>query len=78
MPGDGRRRSQGGVSLPRIGRRDASTLAFAVVFVGIGIALIIETALVGGGIGYVIGLLFAAAGAGRFYVTWRRQARPPG
>jgi hypothetical protein len=62
----------------RIGWRDASTLTFAVVFLGIGIALIVETAVVGGGIGYVIGLLFVAAGAGRFYVTWRRQPRPPG
>jgi hypothetical protein len=58
--------------------RAASTLVFAVVFVGIGIALIVETAIVGGGIGYLIGLLFAAAGAGRFYVTWKRRSLPPG
>jgi hypothetical protein len=57
--------------------RRTSALAFAVVFVGIGIALIVETAILGGGIGYLIGLLFAAAGAGRFYVTWKRRSVPP-
>jgi hypothetical protein len=56
--------------------RDASTLVFAVLFVGIGVALIVETAVVGGGIGYLIGLLFVAAGAGRFYVTWKRRSPP--
>ena len=60
------------------GLRDASTLVFAVLFVGIGVALIVETAVVGGGIGYLIGLLFVAAGAGRFYVTWKRRSLPPG
>jgi apolipoprotein N-acyltransferase len=60
------------------GFRGASALVFAVVFVGIGIALIVETAILGGGVGYVIGLLFVAAGAGRFYVTWRRRSLPPG
>ena len=58
--------------------RDASTLLFAVVFVGIGVALIVETAVVGGNIGYLLGLLFVAAGAGRFYVTWKRRSLPPG
>ena len=60
------------------GFRAASTLVFAVVFVGIGLALIVETAILGGGIGYVLGVLFVAAGAGRFYVTWRRRSLPPG
>jgi hypothetical protein len=67
------------VTSPRAtGWRAGSTLVFAVVFVGIGIALIVETAVLGGGLGYVIGLLFVAAGAGRFYVTWRRRSLPPG
>jgi hypothetical protein len=35
------------------------------VFVGIGIALIVEAAVVGGALGYVVGLLFVAAGIGR-------------
>jgi len=49
-----------------------ATVAFAVVFVGIGIALIVETAVVGGALGYVIGLLFIAAGVGRVYVMRTR------
>jgi hypothetical protein len=56
--------------------RNASALVFAVVFVGIGIALVVETAILGGGLGYLIGLLFAAAGTGRFYVTWKRRSVP--
>ena len=57
--------------------RAVSALVFAVVFVGIGIALIVETAILGGGLGYLIGLLFIAAGAGRFYVTWKRWRSVP-
>jgi hypothetical protein len=60
------------------GFRAASALLFSIVFVGIGIALIVETAILGGGVGYLIGLLFVAAGAGRLYVTWRRRSLPPG
>jgi hypothetical protein len=45
----------------------------ALVFVGLGVALIAETARLGGGIGYLIGLLFVAAGAGRLYLL--RRAR---
>jgi hypothetical protein len=60
------------------GWRAAAGLVFAVLFVGIGIALIVETAILGGGIGYLLGVLFAAAGAGRFYVTWKRRSLPPG
>ena len=58
--------------------RIASAFFFSVVFVGIGIALIVETAILGGGVGYLIGLLFVAAGAGRFYVTLRRRSVPRG
>jgi hypothetical protein len=56
--------------------RTASALAFAVVFIGIGIALVVETAILGGGIGYLLGLLFVAAGAGRFYVIRARRRSP--
>jgi hypothetical protein len=59
------------------GFRAASALVFALLFVGIGIALIVETAILGGGLGYLIGLLFMAAGLGRFYVTWKRRSMPP-
>ena len=45
---------------------------FALVFVALGIALVVETALRGGGIGFVIGALFVALGAGRLYLLRRR------
>jgi hypothetical protein len=50
-----------------------ATLALALVFVGIGVALLVETAVVGGALGYVIGLLFVAAGAGRLYLLRTRR-----
>jgi hypothetical protein len=47
---------------------------FAVVFVGIGIALIVVTAARGGGaFGYLIGVLFVALGAGRLYLLRTRR-----
>jgi hypothetical protein len=46
---------------------------FALVFVGIGIALIVVTAAQGGGVlGFVLGGLFVAAGAARLSLL-RRQ-----
>ena len=48
--------------------------AFAVTFVGIGIALLVVTALHGGGaFGYLIGPLFIALGLGRLYLLRRRR-----
>jgi hypothetical protein len=47
---------------------------FAVTFVGIGIALIVVTAVNGGGaVGYVLGVLFAALGTGRLYLLRARR-----
>ena len=47
---------------------------FAVVFVGIGIALIAVTAAHGGGVlGYVLGVLFMALGVGRLYLLRSRR-----
>jgi hypothetical protein len=47
---------------------------FAVVFVGIGIALIVVTAAQGGGaFGYVLGVLFMALGAGRLFLLRSRR-----
>jgi hypothetical protein len=46
---------------------------FGVVAIGLGIALIVETAIEGGGVGYVLGVLFLALGAGRLYLLWRRK-----
>jgi hypothetical protein len=42
------------------------------LFVGLGIALIVQTARSGGGIGYVVGLLFIALGIGRVYLQRHR------
>ncbi|HET7556396.1 MAG TPA: hypothetical protein VFJ75_12145 [Gaiellaceae bacterium] len=56
----------------RSGYRGA-TAVFGVVAIGIGIAILVQTARLGGGLGYVIGLLFVALGAGRLYLLWRRK-----
>jgi hypothetical protein len=48
--------------------------AFAVVFVGIGIALVAVTAARGGGaFGYLLGILFVALGFGRLYLLRTRR-----
>jgi hypothetical protein len=47
---------------------------FAVLALGLGLALIVETAIRGGGVGYAIGLLFIALGAGRLYLLRRRRS----
>jgi hypothetical protein len=44
----------------------------ALVFAGIGIALLVETAIVGGSTGYLLGALFILAGVGRLYLILRR------
>jgi hypothetical protein len=46
---------------------------FAVVAIAIGVALIVRTAIAGGGIGIVLGLLFVALGVGRLYLLRRRR-----
>ena len=51
-----------------------AVLSFSVLFVGIGIALLVVTAAQGGGVvGFVLGALFVALGAGRFTVERRRR-----
>jgi hypothetical protein len=50
----------------------AGVALLALAFVGIGIALVVVTAVRGGGIGYLLGALFVAAGAGRLFVLLRR------
>lgn len=50
-----------------------AVLVFSVVFVGIGLALLLVTAANGGGaVGFVLGALFIALGAGRFTIERRR------
>ena len=51
----------------------AATAVFGLVAIGIGIAILVQTARLGGSLGYVIGVLFVALGAGRLYLLWRRQ-----
>jgi len=46
---------------------------FGVVAIGLGIALIVRTAIAGGGVGILIGLLFIGLGAGRLYLLRRRS-----
>ncbi len=50
----------------------AGVAALALVFVGIGVALLAVTAARGGGIGYLLGALFIAAGTARLYLLRRR------
>ena len=49
-----------------------TTLAFGVAVVMLGIAIVVQTARQGGGVGYVIGVMFAALGFGRIYLMRRR------
>ena len=47
---------------------------FAVIFMGIGIALAVVTAVHGGAaLGYLLGVLFFALGVGRLYLLRRRR-----
>ena len=47
-------------------------LVLSLLFVGLGIALIVRTAQAGGGVGYLIGVLFLGLGVGRLYLQRRR------
>jgi uncharacterized membrane protein HdeD (DUF308 family) len=46
---------------------------FGVISIGLGIALVVQTARAGGGTGYLIGVLFVALGVGRLYLLHRRR-----
>jgi len=54
---------------PELRRRTTAVLSSLMVVIGI--ALCVETAFAGGGIGYLVGALLALAGAGRLYVLYR-------
>jgi N utilization substance protein B len=56
-----------------VNRYPALVVVFGVLVAGIGVALIVDTAVHGGGVGYLLGLLFVAAGAGRIYLLRRRR-----
>jgi hypothetical protein len=50
----------------------AGTAVFGLAFIAIGIALLVVTASHGGGVvGFLLGVLFIAAGAGRLYLLTR-------
>jgi hypothetical protein len=50
-----------------------STVVFGLIAIGLGLALLIETAAQGGGtVGFVLGALFLALGLGRLYLVRRR------
>jgi hypothetical protein len=49
-----------------------ANMIFSVAFVGIGVAMLAVTAVHGGGVlGFLVGVLFIAAGAGRLYLLRR-------
>ena len=52
-----------------------ATVAFGLLSIGLGLALIVRTAVAGasaGSVGYVLGVLFVALGLGRLYLLRRR------
>jgi hypothetical protein len=52
-----------------------AVVVFSVAFLVIGFALLVRTAAEGGGVvGFVLGALFVALGAGRLTLEWRRGA----
>ncbi len=56
-------------SLPRL------QAVLALIFLGLGIALLVETTAQGGGeVGYLIGVLFLVLGIGRLYLIRRRSS----
>jgi hypothetical protein len=55
-----------------VSRRATATAATSLLLAAIGIAVLVETVLVGGGsVGYVLGILFFLAGLGRLYLSRR-------
>jgi hypothetical protein len=53
------------------GARAQATRIFSVLLVLLGGALIVETALFGGGIGLLLGALFVLAGGLRLYLSFK-------
>ena len=49
----------------------AAVTLLGVVAVGLGIALVVETAIEGGGVGYLLGVIFLVLGCGRLYLLLR-------
>jgi hypothetical protein len=51
--------------------RSTSTLAFSALLVVLGVVILVETVIVGGSLGYLLGALLALAGALRIYLVTR-------
>lgn len=49
-----------------------AVLVLSCLFMGIGIGLIVRTAQLGGGLGYLIGVLFIGLGIGRLFLQLRK------
>jgi hypothetical protein len=70
VPGHGR---DAGRTRGLSGLHRRAVFVFGVLAIGLGIALLVETAALGGGsTGYLLGVLFVALGAGRLYLLRRR------
>jgi hypothetical protein len=57
------------------GLHRSSTLVLSAAMAIVGVSLVVVTLANGGGLlarGFIFGILFALAGAGRCYFTWRR------
>lgn len=52
--------------------RRRTVIVFGVVAIGLGVAIVVRTAVAGGGVGYLFGALFVGLGAGRLYLLLRR------
>jgi hypothetical protein len=55
----------------RGGARARATATLSALLLLLGVALIVETAVFGGGLGFVLGALFVLAGALRLYLSSR-------
>ena len=51
--------------------RPAATAGISLLLIAIGIVLVVRTAFLGGGAGYLLGALFVVAGTLRLYVSSR-------
>jgi hypothetical protein len=51
--------------------RRRTTMLLSALMIVLGLALLVETAVAGGGIGYLFGALLVLAGGGRLYVSQR-------
>jgi hypothetical protein len=51
--------------------RTRATRVLSLALVGLGVAMIVETAVLGGGVGYLLGALLALAGGLRLYLSRR-------